>query len=119
MLNGVVARSRYLNSSKKSNDLRNDLQTKIQEAESDTSRLTEWRNARAKSHEEVDACRALANGGQLLDSQREMLVDVDRAARGHSEKSRVMKMKEAGVRVDAAQNELLEYTKRLESFNRG
>ncbi|KAG8956045.1 Negative regulator of mitotic exit [Tulasnella sp. 419] len=86
-----------------------------------------WRNAWAKSHEEADVCRALTTGGQLLDSQREMLVDEDQAARGHSEKSRVMemkvsnlrKMKEASIRVDAAQNELLEYTKRLESFNRG
>ncbi|KAG8959406.1 Negative regulator of mitotic exit, partial [Tulasnella sp. 419] len=105
------------------NDLRNDLETKIQEAESATSRLTDVENAWAKSREEADAYRALTTGGlgQLLDSQREMLADEDRATRGHAEKLRAMELeasslrkmlKEAGVRVDAAQNELSEYKKR-------
>ncbi|KAG8922414.1 Negative regulator of mitotic exit [Tulasnella sp. 418] len=58
--------------------------------------------------------RALTTGGlgQLLGSQGELLADEDRATRGHVEKLRAMELeayslrkmlKEAGVKVDAAQ----------------
>ncbi|KAG8945448.1 Negative regulator of mitotic exit [Tulasnella sp. 419] len=104
-------------------ELRSELEARIQEAESAISRLTDVENAWAKSREEANALRALTTGGlgELLDSQKEILADEDRATRGHAEKLRAMgleasslrkMLKEAGVRVDAAQNELSEYKKR-------
>ncbi|KAG8947745.1 Negative regulator of mitotic exit [Tulasnella sp. 419] len=111
------------------NYLRNNLETKIQEAESDTSRLTDLEITRSQSREEADACRALTIGGlgKLLDSQRDMLVDEDRAARGCAEKLRAMELeasslrkmlKEACIWVDAAQNELFGIQK-AKSLDRG
>ncbi|KAG8919659.1 Negative regulator of mitotic exit [Tulasnella sp. 418] len=104
-------------------ELRSELEARTQETESANSRLRDVENVWAKSREEADALRALTTGGlgELLDSQKEMLADEDRATRGHAEKLRAMELeasslrkmlKEAGVRVDAAQNELSEYKKR-------
>ncbi|KAG9001695.1 Negative regulator of mitotic exit [Tulasnella sp. JGI-2019a] len=100
-------------------DVRNDLEGRIQEAESANARLADAENAWAKSREEADAYRAMTTGslGTLLDTQKEMLADEDRSKRGHAEKVRAMEvessslrkmLKEAGQRVDTAQNNLAE-----------
>lgn len=108
-------------------ELKNELENRIQEAESATNRLVEVENAWTKSREEADAYRAMTTGslGKLLDTQREMRADDERAVRGHADKIRAMEqeasslrkmLKEAGTRVDAAQSSLADHKDKSRSM---
>ncbi|KAL5495002.1 hypothetical protein ACEPAI_464 [Sanghuangporus weigelae] len=102
-------------------EARIELETRTAEAESLRQRLTDAENSWAKSREEADRLRALTTGGlgELLDMHRDLKSDEDRALRGHEERLQAMELeaaslrnmlKEAGQRVDAAQQELLRTT---------
>ncbi|KAG8980256.1 Negative regulator of mitotic exit, partial [Tulasnella sp. 427] len=61
---------------------RNELEARVQEADSMAARLADVENAFAKSREEADEYRASLTGsiGKLLDTQRELQADEDRAS---------------------------------------
>jgi len=120
------ARSRISELENAMMELRAELDMRTQEADTAIARLTDVENAWTKSREEADAYRALTTGGlgQLLDHQKELRTDEDRATRGHSEKIRAMELeasslrkmlKEAGTRVDAAQNDVADQRRRVQS----
>ena len=100
-------------------ELRNELESRVQEADTARSRLADVENAWTKSREEADHYRSLTTGGlgKLLDTHREIQANDDRAIRGHAERTRAMELeatslrkmlKEAGQRVDTTQANLSE-----------
>lgn len=104
-----------------------ELESRTAEVESVRQRLADTENSWARSREEADALRALTTGnlGEMLDMHREMAQDEDRATRGHEEKLRAMEeqtlslqkmVKEAGTRVEEAQQELITARKRIQSL---
>lgn len=118
-----AARSRIAELEDELTQTRNDLEARVQETESIAARLADVENAWAKSREEADEYRASLTGsiGKLLDTQREIQADDDRATRGHAERHRAVEqemsslrkmLKEAGQRVDAAQAGLAEHRDR-------
>lgn len=125
-----TSRNRIADLEEELNQMRGDLEARIQETESVAARLADVENAWAKSREEADEYRAGLTGsiGKLLDTQREIQADEDRATRGHAEKQRAMEqemsslrkmLKEAGQRVDAAQAGLAEHRDRTRTAESG
>ena len=96
-------------------ETRADFDARTRDAELATERLAEVENAYAKSREEANSLRTITTSrlGELLDSHKEMRADESRLTRGHHAQLRALEeeakslrkmLREAGQRVDAAEN---------------
>ncbi|KAF8578415.1 hypothetical protein K439DRAFT_1362232 [Ramaria rubella] len=109
-------------------DLRNELETRTNEAESAQAKLTDVENSWAASRAEADTLRTFTTSGlgQLLDSHRDLKADEDRVLRIQEEKVEVMEseaaslrqmLKEANQRIHQSELELNENRQRAQTLH--
>jgi chromosome segregation ATPase len=108
-------------------ELRNEIESRQQEAEAATARVADAENGWAKSREEADGLRALATGGlgELLDLHREAKANEERSMGGQGEKLAALEdeianlkqlLKDSDAQITSAHSDLASHRRRLQEM---